>query len=68
MQSQLLPSLFHPGITLDTSVVIGIKPLIPGSFESAVIAIIKAMMQLVKKITQPEFDILSDEQVFVATM
>ena len=65
---QLLAPPLHPGIALGAAVVIGIEPLVPGCFESAVVAVIKTMMQLVEKIAQPELDAFPEQKIFIATM
>ena len=65
---QMLPPSFHPDITLGSTIVIGIEPLIPGGLESTVVTVIKSMMLLMKKIAQSESYIFSDQQIFVTTM
>ncbi len=64
MLVQQTTPLLDPLVTPRCSIVVGIEPLIPGRFESAVIAIEIAMMQLVKEIAHADFEALRDHQIF----
>ncbi len=68
MLVQQTTPLLDPLVTPSRSIVVGIEPLIPGRFESAVIAIEIAMMQLVKEVPHADFEALRDHQIFESGM
>ena len=65
MLVQQTTPLLDPLVSLCGPIVVGAKPLVPGRFEGAVVAIEVAVMQLVEKVPHANLDMLAEQQVLI---